>query len=993
MPTYIKLQKTLFLSFFLFISFSFFSQTSYGNLKGTVSETSSTIPNAKVNLEGTKFYVTTDLEGNFAFNKIPIGKYTLQITYIGFEPFKKSIEITNNETLDLGKITLSEITTSSDLKEVKIVGLAKNTEAKAINMTMNSTKLVTVVSADAIAKLPNKNAADVVARIPGASMQRNKGEGSMISLRGTPQDWTATFLNGDRLPVADEENVTRSFEFEVLPADMIEYVIVSRTTNPDIEGDNIGGTINFLSRTAVSKKTFRVNSSLGMNPLAGKPTGNFNFLVGNVSKNKKFSYVINGSYYGRYYAADARNIIYGNNYNHSINRLQLKRYDGVRNTFGLNTSLEYKFNSKFKIGTHLMYGAMIDNKYQKMQQFNWYEGSGQRVRLNNINGELNRRIFGGDFYAEYAVNAKLTLKARLAAYDNRFGYGDVPLKNRSKLKSLLNISNDNRNGYYNVEFISPLIQFTDQSVIDLFGNATDPNNTDIFLGKLIGADNPYGVGDNPNNIQPQFSPSLTNGQFNFYQASSQLNDTRESDPLVLQLDGEYKINNALKISVGGKYRDKIGYRHISFHEWYQKFGPNNSTPLNLTDFDLTDFSSNSGGFLRELGATYENQTYSFFTHNQLSSFLSENESKLKEYYMDKLNQRYQLWVGSNYDYHEKQSAGYVMAEYNTAKINLVGGLRVEHTNLIETSDTLTSELLFDAPTSTYYLKPEQRTANINYISFLPSVNLTYHAKKENNLRFAISRTMHRPNFAQTKPGFAVINYYELIQTFGNPNLKPTYSYNFDLFFEHFWASKGMWSVGGFYKNIQDHIFTVGTADVDAETGIQIKRYQNAASAFVVGFEAVFIRKFDFLPGFWKDFGINSNITLSYSQMNIPGRPNSQAMTEQTPLLANIGLNYEKNGFNARLALGYNGKHLKELNLTTVVGIGMIHKDSDYDIFMNDYYNLDFQCSYTFKQKYTIYLEGSNLLNYPMRTYIGKDWRTLRIEYYRPKGQIGFKFDL
>jgi hypothetical protein len=128
-------------------------------------------------------------------------------------------------------------------------------------------------------------------------------------------------------------------------------------------------------------------------------------------------------------------------------------------------------------------------------------------------------------------------------------------------------------------------------------------------------------------------------------------------------------------------------------------------------------------------------------------------------------------------------------------------------------------------------------------------------------------------------------------------------------------------------------------------------------------------------------------------MNVPGRPNSQAMTEQTPLLANVGLIYEKNGFNARLALGYTGRHLKELNLTTVVGIGLFHKDDDYDIFMNDYYNLDFQCSYTFKNKYTFYVEGNNLLNYPMRTYIGKEWRNLRTEYYRPKGQIGFKWEL
>jgi len=991
---YISFVRSLILTFsFSVIALVSKAQNTFGNIRGNVSEETGGVPGVILKLDSTSFYTTSDIDGNFTFSKIPSGNYLLKATSMGFDPYIVRLEVKNGQTVDVGKILLVETSSQDSLDEVVVVGIMKNTEAKAINMTMNSTKLVTVVSADAIAKLPNKNAADVVARIPGASVQRNKGEGSMVSLRGTPMEWTATFLNGDRLPVADEDNVTRSFEFEVLPSDMIEYVIVSRTSNPDVEADNIGGTINFLSRAAVTKKTFRINSALGVNALAGKPTGTFNFIYGNISKNNKFSYVVNGSYYGRYYAADATNVLYGSNFNHSINRLQLKRYDGSRNTAGLNTCMEYKFNSKFKLGTHLMFGAMMDNKYQNMQQFNWYEGSGERIRLNNIHGELNRRLFGGDVFAEYAVNTKLLLKARVAAYDNRFGYGDVPYKNGNKLGRLFNVSNDPRNGYYNVEFISPLIEFSDRAVIDLYGNAADPNSPDIFLGKLIGADNPYGNGDDPYNIQPKYTPSLSNNQFNFYQASSQLNDTRESDPMVVQLDGEYKITNSWKIQVGGKYRNKVGYRHISFHEWFQDFGPNNSQALKLVDFDLTDFNQRSGGFMRELGANYEDQLFAFFTHDQLNSFLAENQDRFKEYYMDKLNQSYQQWVGSNYDYHEMQTAGYAMAEYNSSKLNMVGGLRVENTRLRETSDTLTNELLFDEPSSTYYLKPEQRVANIQYTSLLPSFNLTYHVRKDNNLRLGLSRTMHRPNFAQTKPGFAVINYYELVQTFGNPNLKPTYSYNVDVFFEHFWAAKGMWSVGGFYKNVQDHIFTVGTADVDPETGIQIKKYQNASTSFILGFEGVFIRKFDFLPGFWKNFGVNSNVTLSYSEMNVPGRPNSQAMTEQTPLLANVGLIYEKNGFNARLALGYTGRHLKELNLTTVVGIGLFHKDDDYDIFMNDYYNLDFQCSYTFKNKYTFYVEGNNLLNYPMRTYIGKDWRTLRTEYYRPKGQIGFKWEL
>ena len=149
--------------------------------------------------------------------------------------------------------------------------------------------MVTIVSADIIAKLPNKNASDVVARVPGASIVRNKGEGSHISLRGTPLDWTATFLNGDRLPVADEENPTRSFEFEILPADMIEYVFVTKSTTPDMESDQIGGCINFIPRTIIQQKTFKLNVAGGYNTLAQKPIGTLNFLYGNTSKNKKLS--------------------------------------------------------------------------------------------------------------------------------------------------------------------------------------------------------------------------------------------------------------------------------------------------------------------------------------------------------------------------------------------------------------------------------------------------------------------------------------------------------------------------------------------------------------------------------------------------------------------------------------------------------------------------------------------------------------------------------
>jgi hypothetical protein len=117
------------------------------------------------------------------------------------------------------------------------------------------------------------------------------------------------------------------------------------------------------------------------------------------------------------------------------------------------------------------------------------------------------------------------------------------------------------------------------------------------------------------------------------------------------------------------------------------------------------------------------------------------------------------------------------------------------------------------------------------------------------------------------------------------------------------------------------------------------------------------------------------------------------MTEQTPLIYNVGLTYEYKKWNARLALNYIGKHLKEVNLSSIVGIGLLHLDDDFDSYVNDIYNLDFQISYALNDHGSIYLEGMNLLNAPERKYIGKEWRNLRTEYYGMRFQAGIRLDL
>jgi len=955
------------------------------SIQGTVKDSRGVIPSAKVILNDNSYRAICDLDGNFLLKNMQSGNYTLKIELTGYNLYEKSFTLNENMQLNLGELMLSELV---EIKEVTITTYSKTSENKALYLVKNAPTVLTVVSSDIIAKLPNKNASDVVARVPGASITRNKGEGSNISLRGTPLDWTATFLNGDRLPVADEENATRSFEFEILPADMIDYVFVAKSSTPDMESDQIGGSINFLSRNTVQGKTFKLNLAGGYNLLANKPTGTLNFLVGNLSKNKKLSYLLNGSAFSRYYAADAFKIIYGSNFNHSLNRYELKKYDGTRTNISINTAIQYKFSDKFKIGTHFLYSFMIDDKFQKKQSYNWYEGSGQRIRLQNIHGKLERQLFGGDIYSEWNINNSLKLFFKVASYDNSFQYGNVPFARK-----------DPRNGYMITEFISPLMQFQDQDYVSLYGNQIDPNDPNGFPGKLIGEDNPYGNGDDPNNIQPQYSTifgaqNLNASDFEFYQTYTEINQTRERDLPVIQSDLDYKLNNQLKFKFGTKVRFKSGSRNISKYEWFKDYSiPGNNQPFTLDQFSHDPFTSNKNGFLVPLGSNYDGQFFSFLDPGILSSFLIDSSYLMREKEMNYLNQEYRQWVGSNYSYKELQSGTYAMANYSIGKWNFVGGVRLEYTRFQQISDTLTDELAFDTLSGNQYNVPKSVDVTRDYLFLLPSINATYNLSESINLRAAFCQSMKRPNFEQTKPGFAMIKYNDLVYIFGNPNLKPTYAYNYDLAFEYFWPGKGMFSVVGFYKDVYNHIFTVTTADIDPASGIMVKKYENASNAAVFGAEVTIIRKFDFLPGFLSGFGTNSNITISDSRMGIPGRPTKQKMTEQTPLIYNLGLVYEYKKWNARLALNYIGKHLKEVNLASIVGIGLLHVDDDFDTYTYKSFNLDFQISYAWNKNGSIYFEGMNLLNAAQRTYVGKEWRHLRTEYYGRRFQLGLRLDL
>jgi TonB-dependent receptor len=956
-------------------------------VRGHVTGTEGNMAGAVVSVLHTQWGTATDSAGNFVINDLPSGKYKISVRFVGYN--EKLVDVTvkkNGSVVDLGDIILKD--GSKQIKEVTVKGkMRKGSAMDAIGMTKKSDKIITVLAAESIGKLPDKNVAEAVQRVAGVKMERNKGEGSTVALRGTPTDWTATLINGDRLPTADEEDPSRTFEFMVFPSSLVDYITVTRTVTPDIEADNIGGAINFRTVTPPDKQKLLINLGSGTTTLAGgKPLYDFNFTYGNITKNKKLAYVLSGSYYERAYGADAMRLVYGSNYNHAVNRMELKDYFGQRTTIGVNAQVDYHPSEKVTVAAHFMHGRMDDDKWQYKTTFNWADGSGQRIRDIGTHGALQRRLYGGDIALNWKVSTASALDVTVASYYNSFEYGPFPYG-----------KGDPRNGYMNYQFINnDLLQYKDLVNTDFYGNIPADPKAPVYPYKLIGADNPYGTGDNYKNIQPQPNYVPAFSQYRLETVWSELNHTHERDPLVAQLNYTWKPNSKWTIKAGGKFRTKEGSREISKYEWILNTQGIDSLKLPLDRYQ-TQAAPRSSSFLNAMSSAYQDKLLPFLTQDQMGSLVAGLGDSLTGRAMDKYNPEYSFWVGSKYKYTETVAAGYVMAETNIgSRLKLVGGVRFENTHFHESADTLTSEsAIYTAPdgTQTFYYEPATQTVDRSYLAVLPSLNAHYSLNERSALRAAVSRTFHRPNFEETKPGFAIINYEDLEFTFGNPDLKPTYSYNFDLSYEYYWGNKGVMVLGVYYKDVKDHIFTTVSADKDPVQGILYKKYENAGRSYIAGIEASFDKQFHFLHGFWSGFGLNANITYSYARMQVPGRDKKQAMTEQTPLLYNIALYYEKGRVNTRLALNYSGAYLKELNLAAVDGIGILHKDTDYDLFAGELYNLDFQAAVKITKHFSTYVEINNLLNAPFKTYVGQEWRVKRIEYYGQRMQLGLKFEL
>jgi TonB-dependent receptor len=336
------------------------------------------------------------------------------------------------------------------------------------------------------------------------------------------------------------------------------------------------------------------------------------------------------------------------------------------------------------------------------------------------------------------------------------------------------------------------------------------------------------------------------------------------------------------------------------------------------------------------------------------------------------------YITGNYQASETITAGYVMTDYQfNSKLSGIFGLRLENTNLEYRGYE------FDEDEETFN---QSASVSDNYTNLMPGAHFKYDINENRILRFAWANTIARPNYFDLVP-FAIFSPENQSLQRGNPNLVPTTSMNFDLMFENYYKSVGVFTAGGFYKDVDNFIYQSTQLNVlDPQFGqlIELTRPENGGTANVYGFETSIQRQFDFLPGIWKGLGIFANYTFTDSRTSgIEEREGDELKLPGTARnMFNASLSFETEKLVLRVSLNHASGYIDEVG-------GSNFEDLYYD----RQTFLDVNASYAITKNWRVFAEANNLTNQPLRYYQGIRERTAQEEYYNARINFGVKFDL
>lgn len=724
--------------------------------------------------------------------------------------------------------------------------------------------------------------------------------------------------------IPSPEGDARFIALDVIPSNVLSTIEVNKAITPDMDGDAVGGSVNLKTLTPIEGQTiFNVTAASGYN---------------NLVQDQSPILAQGALTYGKRFGKDEK--------------------------FGFLVSGSYD----------------LDNRASNNNEMDYDDGELQEIELRDY--ELTRERLGLTTSFDYKFSPYS--KVYLNAIYNRFGDQEYrrsmkietdaterEVKDRYEVQSIFNLSfggehplGENFDIDYMLSYSYAENETPDEYVNIFKQEYEDADEESIDFMKFDNRDSDY-PRFNVTSDAPSSAGALNYDQYAFdeFEYSSELTTDQHFTSRV-NLSTNYQLGSFKgNFKFGGllRFKEKMLDPEKRFFSYEGDLG---YTDL-LGSFVDNDFLE--GRY--DLGQSTDPSIIRNLFQNNPNDFESEDEDT----FVDSESEDYRST--------EDTYAGYAMTKLTKDKLNIIGGFRYENTATSYFGNTVE----FDEDGE---LIPEAVEINTerNFEFFLPMLHVNYRFDEMTVLRFAHTSTFAKPNYFDLAP-YRIVNREDDEIEFGNPDLKPTRSLNFDLMAERYLPSLGIVSAGAFFKQIRDFRYNRLYIFQDPEfAGFEAEQPVNGDTAQLAGFEVSLQQQLDFLPGFAQYFGVFLNYTYTWSEAEVLGETNNEVrkvtLPGQSKNSGNAALSYQRGGFNGRIAANYNGAFVDELR-----------DNSSNDRFYDNRLQLDISLSQKIGKNLSVFAEGLNLTNAPLRYYNGVSSRPEQQEFYSWWMNVGIRLDL
>ncbi len=664
------------------------------------------------------------------------------------------------------------------LEEVVVTGIRASLR-DSIARKRNSATVVEVITAEDVGKFPDRNVAESLQRVPGVVINKEFGEGERVSLRGTAPNLTRTLLNGHGLATADwfildQLNTTRSFNYLMLPSDIIGSVEVHKSSQADFEEGGIGGTINVITRNPLDLESmaFYGSAQVAYTDLADESTPQANLLFSWKNDAENLGVMLAGTYQDRKIRRDGVEVLgyfpvdddgdAGTPDVLAPSHIGSALFQQDRTRAGGNIGIQFRPNDRVEFNLTGLYS----------------EFDADNINANFLAWGV-RAIGNGGTLTNTTIVDDTAVAGRIASLnDGTSDFGVVyDAINRFATATSSDISLDSvvsDVGSWTLHFKLGYTEASGDTEAQPFVEFGAP---DAFTYDLRG--------HTPSVTFENTDPTVPSDmQFIFSSLHEILNDDSEA---YAYFDAERPVDFGpiTSIKVGAKFTDHD--RDLVFNATtYGGF----HIPINTTPADFFAGPMTPSDFLGGIASPGTLTQYWQINRGATADFLFDNLAGTERV----------PYPQQSFSVSEDAYAGYIMGVIDSGKWHGNVGVRYVETDQTSRGNFVHQFGAIENPFGNY----DPISVNRDYDEVLPSLNLAYDLTDDMKLRFTAARVMARPDYTDIAPRTS-LNPGALTGTQGNPEIDPYLANQGDLAFEWYPNENAILAVGAFYKDIESFI--------------------------------------------------------------------------------------------------------------------------------------------------------------------------------------------